>query len=109
MMISEGLIGVFILKDKQPVKCPDILTWAEFMADVPVRTVAKDILIVGNEPVEVSTVFCGISTNFYGAPLLFETMVFGGSNSHYTVRTASWEQASIAHNQVVEQIKAGTL
>jgi hypothetical protein len=57
-----------------PVAVDDLIDWAQSFEGVK-RRVAFDK--VGNS--EISTVFLGLDHSFgRGAPLLFETMVFGG-------------------------------
>lgn len=48
--------------------------------------------------VEVSTVFLSLDHSFTdGAPVLFETMVFGGQLDGYQIRTRTWDQAMNQH------------
>lgn len=50
----------------------------------------------------VSTVFLGIDHNFGdGAPLLFETMIFGGKHNEYQRRYATWTEAEAGHKHAV--------
>ena len=66
----------YILDGKTPVLCDDVLKWATFFEKASNRIVCKTE--IGNAI--VSTVFLGLDHSWGGGPpLLFETMVFGGS------------------------------
>lgn len=71
------MIGSYILDaENNPVPCEDTLTWAAWFEEskrIVARTEIGDLL--------VSTVFLGIDHRFHeeGPPILWETMVFGGS------------------------------
>ena len=54
--------------------------------------------------VEVSTVFLGHDHNFgdHGPPVLFETMIFGGSkDEEFQVRSCTWGEALAAHREAI--------
>lgn len=54
----------------------------------------------------ISTVFLGIDHSFgYGAPLLFETMVFNGPLEGAQDRYANWDQAKAGHDAMVARVK----
>lgn len=54
---------------------------------------------------EVSTVFLGINHNFFdGAPLLFETMIFG-SDLEYQTRGSTYREALAMHQEGIEFAK----
>ena len=56
--------------------------------------------------IRVSTVFLGIDHNFCGgAPLLFETMIFGGPHDQEMQRYSTWDEAENGHEQMVELAK----
>ena len=87
----------YILDEHTPKLAKDILEWARWFK-VANRVVAKTR--VGK--LEVSTVFLGIAHAFgNNRPLLFETMVFGGSED-YQERYATWEEAEKGHDRVVK-------
>lgn len=67
------------------------------------RIIAKDDI----EGVMVSTVFLGIDYNYSGsgAPILWETMVFGGHLSGELWRYDSRKEALFGHHTVVKMIK----
>jgi hypothetical protein len=63
------------------------------------RTVAKTTTPNG----EISTVFIGLDHQFGdGPPLIFETMVFGGTRDGDMVRCTTWEQAEDNHATAIE-------
>jgi hypothetical protein len=52
---------------------------------------------------EVSTVFLGLDHAWGdGPPLLFETMIFGGTEDEYCERYSTWEEAEAGHKKAVE-------
>lgn len=66
------------------------------------KRVAKDE--VGD--VLVSTVWLGSNHNFYGgAPLIFETMVFGGKLDEEQARYVTEDQAIAGHAAMVKRVK----
>jgi hypothetical protein len=89
---------MYILKDRKPVACPDMVKWGRWMerADRHVGRTA-----VG--PLDISTVFLGLDHNFFGGqPILFETMIFGfdGEDSYQT-RCSTWDEAEAMHRAAV--------
>ena len=95
----------YILVEGQPV--PASLTeWAIWLeaADSD-RIVAKTQV---TSYVEVSTVFLGLDHNFVlndPAPLIYETMVFGGSLDQEMDRYPTKEQAELGHDQWVARVR----
>ena len=90
----------YVLKDKEPVPV-DLMTWAKWMEDAD-RHVAKDT--IGDS--DISTVFLGLNNQFgEGAPMLFETLVFGGLLDNEMDRYSTWEQAEKGHTEMVERVK----
>jgi len=79
-----------------PEICDDWQTWAEWFANTEARIVARDDLPDG---VQVSTVFLGLDHNFFGrgAPVLWETMIFGGPHDQYQTRATSRADALDQH------------
>jgi len=54
----------------------------------------------------VSTVFLGLDHSFgHGAPLLFETMIFGGTHDEYQERCSTYEEAEVMHEKACELVK----
>jgi hypothetical protein len=97
----------WILDGHKPVPAPDILAWSEFMASGDqARRVAQHVLRnPDSDPVQVSTVFLGLDHNWNdsGAPLLFESMVFGGPLDGECYRYASWDDALAGHAMLVDE------
>lgn len=92
--------------EREPVEEPDVLKWGAWLEE------AGDNRVVGRTTVapgvDVSTVFLGLDHNFApeGPPLLFETMVFGGSADQSCWRYATWEEAEAGHAAVVKQLSS---
>ena len=95
----------YVLRDKKAVKIerPDaVLQWAkEYETDrMSNRRVAETLL--DGDKVRVSTVFLGLDHSFgQGAPLLFETLIFGGPHSDYQERYSTWDEAEVGHAKAV--------
>jgi hypothetical protein len=84
-----------------PVPEPDPMKWAEWFGTAE-RHVDQVVIrgeSTGGEPVRISTVFLGLDHNFApgGAPILYETMVFGGDHDGFTKRYATRAEAWIGH------------
>lgn len=57
---------------------------------------------------EVSTVFLGLDHSWNGPPpLLFETMVFGGTHNQDCERYATWDEAEKGHAAMVAKVNDG--
>jgi len=93
----------YILEGKTPIKC-DLLEWGQWFEKAE-RTVKK--IYIGK--VLISTVFLGLdySFGFEGEwlPILFETMVFGGTLNGEMARYPTWEQAEEGHDVMVQRVK----
>jgi hypothetical protein len=96
----------FILKDKIPIAC-SLLDWARFFNTFSNRFVVRNELLEG--VVAISTVFLGIDHSFSmekdHIPVLFETMIFGGTLDQTMNRYCTWEQAEEGHANMVAQVK----
>lgn len=90
----------YILKGHTPVVEPDVLTWAKWLG-----TANRTVALTGKNGVTISTVFLGLDHNFLsdGAPILFETVVFGGEHDQEQERYATWDGAEIGHQKMVER------
>ena len=56
--------------------------------------------------VKVSTMFLGINHSLdHEAPILFETMIFGGKQDQYQERYSTWDEAEQGHKLACELIK----
>ena len=92
----------YILDGHTPVKCDDVRTWAEWYgANTSQRVVANTKTPNG----EVSTVFLA-TDHAWGQrpPVLFETMVFGGSLDDECERYCTWEEAEAGHERMVQLV-----
>jgi hypothetical protein len=83
----------------EPQLCPDLVTWAQWY-EVADRTLELTPI---NEHVRVSTVFLALDHNFTrtGQPLLWETLVFGGSFDGEQYRYHTRQQAHVGHERMV--------
>ena len=87
----------YILDNHKARRCADLLKWARWM-ETGDRRVAETA--IGKS--RVSTVFLGLDHSFgEGPPLLFETMVFGGANADYMIRSSTWEEAEAQHEDAI--------
>jgi hypothetical protein len=90
----------YYILDGHNVVETDLMTWAIWFW--------KNERHVANEKisdVRISTVFRGLDhSSGDGPPLLFETMVFGGSLDQEMDRYTTWEEAEIGHKAMVEQV-----
>jgi hypothetical protein len=93
------------LVEGQPVPC-DPMTWMrEFDHDHESRVVGK--MQIGD--MKVSTVFLGVAIDFSptGAPLVFETRIFGGKGNGEQWRYATWAEAAAHHEAVCAELLKG--
>jgi hypothetical protein len=100
---------LYSFNDKgEPIREPDPIRWAEWMAYMGKQRVVGHDLI---EDITVSTVFLGLDHNFThrGGPVLWETMTFapgGGPLDHLQYRcSGSREQAEAMHANAVQMVK----
>jgi hypothetical protein len=97
----------FILEDRKPVPCDDLLTWAAWI-EASNRSVGNDVIHTLLGRVRVSTVFLGLDHSFGGPiPLLFETMIFGGALDGTMFRSCNWDAAVAAHKTFVGLARKG--
>jgi hypothetical protein len=101
---AKGGPRKYILDGHTPVPCDDLMQWAEWFTTAD-RQVALDH--VGD--VRVSTVFLAIDHRHFGdgPPLLFETMIFGGSHDQAMWRSSTWKQAEQQHADACALAKWG--
>jgi hypothetical protein len=90
---------------RTPVVCDDLMAWAKRYEalrrglDDPYRVALTKL----PGDIKVSTVFLGLDHQFGdGPPLLFETMIFGGTEDEYCERYSTWEEAEAGHKKAVE-------
>lgn len=96
----------YILNGKIPVPVKNIGQWV--MESMDRSSWGVDKTEIGD--VLVSTVFLGIdhSMSFREpcAPILFETMVFGGVYDQYQWRYETWEEAEKGHKNACDMVLA---
>ena len=94
-------------KNHQPVKCDDLMKWANWFENAD-RKVAKTIIDIRlHNEISVSTVFLGLDHNFgEGTPILFETMIFGGKFDQEMDRYSTWDEAVKGHEKMVAKAKS---
>lgn len=93
--------GQYILKDREPVQCEDMHEWGAWIS----KPENKRVLRTDIGDVFVSTVFLGIDHAFgEGAPVLFETMIFGGEHDQYQERYCTWDEAEKGHQEAVNLV-----
>jgi len=99
----------FILDSNgEPVAEPDLLTWAQWIEDHDQERIVLQST-VGD--ITISTVFLGLDHNWKqkGKPLIYETMIFGGSHNYYTKRYSTKEEAETGHAAAVGLVAAEDL
>jgi hypothetical protein len=98
----DNVTGKYILVDRVPVPCPDLMKWGQFMQYAD-RHVAQTMV----DGIRVSTVFLGLDHSWCdGPPVLFETMIFGGEHDdEYQERCSTWAEAEEMHRVAVEAAK----
>jgi len=87
-----------ILEGRQLKLVDSVLEWAKYFGTAN-RTIAK----TQKNDVTVSTVFLGLDHSFGdGAPLWFETLVFGGVCDGEMNRCTTYEEAEKMHKDMCE-------
>jgi hypothetical protein len=82
---------------------PDLLTWARWF-EAAERSIGSDAI----GKVCVSTVFLGLNHRYSaGAPILFETMIFGGGFDGRSERYCTHAEALEGHKRWLDYIKSG--
>lgn len=89
------------LVERRPVRCT-LAEYARAMQDENQRVLAQDQ--VGG--LRISTIFTGIDRNFgRGAPILFETVVFGlPDDVHPQWQHSTWDEAMAHHLQLTASL-----
>ena len=93
----------YILKDGVPVLEPDIFAWGEWFITANRRV---NFTKVGHS--EISTVFLGLDYSFVrlgNSPVLYETLVFGGSLDGEMDRYSTFEEAVSGHRRMVARVQ----
>lgn len=92
----------YILKNKTPVPEPNLAAWAHWFG-----THDRCVKHTKIAETDISTVFLGLDHQFFdGPPLLFETMIFGGSFDQDQARCSTWAQAEKIHADMVYKVTA---
>lgn len=98
----------YLLDGHTPVRCDDLMEWARKYETMDLR-VAETYIGDDTDPmaVRVSTVFLSLDHSFgQGPPLLFETMVFGGTMDGRQVRYSTWDEAEAGHARIVDAARS---
>lgn len=100
------MIHYILTEHRQPVPVT-VEVWAEWHKTFENCIVQKTQIAPG---IEVSTVFLGLDHGpLYDrqgnrqAPILFETMIRGGPQDSWCIRTSTWEEAESAHTATVRR------
>jgi len=97
------MMGTYVLKNREPVECPDLREWA--MNVEGSRRIASTTVF----GTYISTVFLGIDHSFGdGPPVLFETMVFdwpGHEEDEYQTRCSTWGEALSMHDYAIMEVQ----
>jgi hypothetical protein len=91
-------------RDGNPITIEE---WGRLWESEVYRRVALTRIGLPPDDVSISTVWLGIDHSYMGEgpPIIFETMVFGGSLDQETWRYASARAAQIGHDEVVKLVK----
>jgi hypothetical protein len=100
-MSDNGLRFYFLGDDNYVVETADMIEWADRFKLKQVQTEVAGCV--------VSTVFLGVDhrTPLRGPrpPLVFETMIFGGTLDRRIWRYSSWDDAEIGHQAAVREAR----
>ena len=104
---ADNTTGKYILVDGEPVEEPDLMAWGRWFEDAD-RQVALTYIDEART-VRVSTVFLGLDHTLArpcrdgAAPILWETMVFGGKLDQEQERYETKAEAVAGHNEWVKK------
>jgi len=90
-------------------KLINLYQFEEYLGDPDYKVLKQDVFVMGGEPVMVSTVWLGLDHSFIGGlfrslphrPLIFETMIFGGTHDLQQWRSHTEQEALEAHREAV--------
>jgi hypothetical protein len=98
-------------KDGNPVPEPDVLKWGKWFEKADRKVANTNYLRRNNKTnfaklINVSTVFLGLDHCFSGRgkPILYETMIFGGSHDSYQERYTNKIAALAGHDRACAMI-----
>jgi hypothetical protein len=94
----------YILNDDHTTTPCEMMVWAKWLSEDRKRVIVKQDII---GEVKVSTVFLGLNHAYLGqgAPLIFETMIFGGPEDGYQDRCTTWQQAEKMHETALKLLE----
>jgi hypothetical protein len=80
---------------------------SDLLGDPDYKVIAKDVYIMGDQPVEVSTVWLGLDHNWWpdGPIKIFETMIFGGDLDLEQWRYSTEEEALVGHAETCKLVQ----
>ena len=90
-----------------PITTSEYSAWIAIQPNDGIVQVCENEYTDGQETIRVSTVFLmGINHRWMDEedPLLFETLVLGGTMNNSQWRYTTWEQAERGHQSVIEQL-----
>jgi hypothetical protein len=97
-------MDTYILEEdgKTPKKVDDMYEWEKYM-ETASRTLKRTYFEDGHY---LSTVFLGLDHQWgdSGLPLLWESLVFGGSMDGYMECSHGYEEASAAHDDLIQAL-----
>lgn len=99
----ENSVRWYILDENhKPVAVPMLVAALEMEKGVAKRQVARKLLHKRRN-IFVSTVFLSLDHGYgeHGAPVLFETMIFGTTQHGYQRRYCTWDEALKGHAETV--------
>jgi hypothetical protein len=108
-------VSTYRLEGTTPVPCNDMEYFAQGFDDE--NEVAHTTVFLPRRwwwpfrpKVEVSTIFMGFDHDFtrQGPPLLFETVIYGGTLNGRQWRYSTWKQAEDGHLAAVALVKNGS-
>lgn len=91
----------YILNDDHTTTPVEMMEWALWASKDKGKSVVKQDTF---GEVRVSTVFLGLNHAYLGqgAPLIFETMIFGGKDDGFQERYSTWDQALKGHQKTID-------
>ena len=97
-------MGMYVLDEHgNPKEVDDVREWGRF-----IESKSRRVEFTEEDGYIVSTVFLGIDHSFDGgAPLLWETMIFGGKGDGKCWRYSSKEEAVAGHAKAVAIARGG--